>query len=97
MLGLVKVRYHKYPHLIHELAIRHVRYNRTVAFLEKERERGNVFVIRPKQKSGVGRLEKNRGKLEALYQEGYQDAADCYEDMIAYLEGGNREREENND
>ena len=36
MLGMVKVRYHKYPYLIHDMAIRHTRYNRTLDFLEKE-------------------------------------------------------------
>ena len=86
MLGLAKIKYRKYPYLIHDLAIRHERYNRTLDFLEKEQARGNVFVIRPKKPSKVGRIEKNREKLEALYQEGYEDAKACCEDMIAYLE-----------
>ncbi len=86
MLGLSKVRYHKYPYLIHDLAIRHTRYNRTLDFLEKEQARGNVFVIRPKYPSKVGRLEKSRERLEELYRQGYEDAKACYEDMIAYLE-----------
>lgn len=58
MLGMVKVRYHKYPYLIHDMAIRHTRYNRTLDFLEKEEKRGNVFIIRPQQKSAVGRVER---------------------------------------
>lgn len=86
MLGLSKVRYHKYPHLVHDLAIRHTRYNRTLDFLEKEQARENVFVIRPKYPSGVGRLEKSKEKLEVLYKQGYEDAKECYEDMLAYLE-----------
>lgn len=86
MLGLCKVRYHKYPHLIHDLAIRHTRYNRTLDFLEKEQARGNVFVIRPKYPSKVGRLEKSRERLEELYNQGYEEAKECYDDMIAYLE-----------
>lgn len=86
MLGAVKVRYHKYPYLIHDMAIRHTRYNRTVKFLEKEQARGNVFVIRPRQASKVGRLEKDEKRLTALYQEGYEDAKRCYDSMITYLE-----------
>ncbi|MBE5882524.1 MAG: patatin family protein [Lachnospiraceae bacterium] len=86
MLGLSKVRYHKFPHLIHDLAIRHTRYNRTLDFLEKEQARGNVFVIRPKTPSKVGRLEKSRERLEELYQQGYEDAKACFDEMIAYLE-----------
>lgn len=86
MLGLSKIKYRKYPHLIHDLAIRHTRYNRTLDFLEKEHARGNVFVIRPKYPSKVGRLEKNRERLEELYKQGYEDAKACFDDMIAYLE-----------
>ncbi len=86
MLGMVKVRYHKYPYLIHDMAIRHTRYNRTLDFLEKEEKRGNVFIIRPQQKSPVGRVEKDKEKLVALYEEGYRDAEASYDAMRAYLE-----------
>ena len=86
MLGMVKVRYHKYPYLIHDMAIRHTRYNRTLDFLEKEERRGNVFIIRPQQKSAVGRVEKDKEKLVALYEEGYHDAEASYDAMRAYLE-----------
>ena len=86
MLGMVKVRYHKYPYLIHDMAIRHTRYNRTLDFLEKEEKRGNVFIIRPQQKSAVGRVEKDKEKLVALYEEGYHDAEASYDAMRAYLE-----------
>ena len=85
MLGFCKIKYRKYPHLIHDLSIRHTRYNRTLDFLEKEKARGNVFVIRPKHPSDVGRVEKSREKVGRLYRQGYEDAKACYEDMIAYL------------
>ena len=34
----------------------------------------------------VGRIEKDKDKLIALYEEGYQEAENCYEDLLAYLE-----------
>ena len=86
MLGMVKVRYLIYSYLIHDMAIRHTRYNRTLDFLEKEEKRGNVFIIRPQQKSAVGRVEKDKEKLVALYEEGYHDAEASYDAMLAYLE-----------
>ena len=49
-------------------------------------ENGQAFVIRPKKPSGVGRIEKDVKKLRALYEEGYQDARDCFEQMMNYLE-----------
>lgn len=86
LLGLVKMRYHKYPHVIHDMAIRHTRYNRTMDFLEKEEKRGNIFVIRPQRKSAVGRIERDPVKLFALHREGYEDAKRLFDDMMAYLE-----------
>ena len=53
---------------------------------EKEEKRGNVFIIRPQQKSAVGRVEKDKEKLVALYEEGYHDAEASYDAMRAYLE-----------
>lgn len=45
-----------------------------------------MFVIRPKQVSGVGRIEKDKDKMIALYEEGYHDAENCYLDLLEYLE-----------
>ena len=65
---------------------RHVAYNETMEFLHKQQENGQAFVIRPKNPSGVGRLEKDPKKIEALYMEGYSDAESCFEQMLQYLE-----------
>ena len=43
-------------------------------------------MIQPKNPSDVGRLEKDPTKIDALYKEGYRDAAECFEQMIQYLE-----------
>ena len=68
------------------MANRHIRYNDTLAFLEKEEEEGRVFLIRPKEKVNVGRVEKNRSKLEALYQIGLEDGRNSIAAMKEYLE-----------
>jgi predicted patatin/cPLA2 family phospholipase len=47
---------------------RHLAYNATLDFIEEQVKLGNTFVIRPKTKSDVGRIEKDRQKLEALYK-----------------------------
>ena len=57
-----------------------------VAFLEKEHERGNIFLIRPSRDTGVKRVEKDEDKLMELYNLGLEDAAACFEDMKRYLE-----------
>ena len=86
MMAGAKVLYRKYPYMLHDLAVRHTRYNRIVAFLEKEHARGNLFLIRPSVDIGVGRVEKDVEKITELYEQGYHEAENCYEDMMRYLE-----------
>ena len=85
-LALIKARYLKYPEVYKLMAERHIHYNDTLKYIERQQENGQAFVIRPREKSNVGRIEKDKEKLLALYKDGYRDAADCYEELLAYLE-----------
>ena len=85
-LGLVKVRYARYPKVYELMASRHTNYREQLEYIERQQELGNVFVIRPKVASAVSRVEKDAEKLRALYQQGYDEAADCYEELIKFLE-----------
>lgn len=84
--GLVKLRYRKYPKVYELMRDRHLAYNKTLDFIKEQEKVGNTFVIRPKKKSDVSRIEKDRVKLKALYEEGYRDAKACYEELVAFLE-----------
>lgn len=84
-LGLVRARYRKYPKVYQLMAQRHVNYNEQLAYIERQQKEGRAFVIRPKAASDVGRIEKNPEKLRALYQQGFDDAAGCYEELMRYL------------
>lgn len=86
MLSLVKFRYRKYPKVYELMKNRHITYNKTLDFMEKQIQLGNTFLIQPKHKSEVGRIEKDQTKLRALYDEGYQDALECYEELLRFLE-----------
>jgi len=87
-LIMIKARYARYPKVYECMRERHIAYNGTVQYIEELKEQGRVFVIRPKHKSNVGRVEKDRTKLDALYEEGYKDAENCYIDLLEYLEEG---------
>ena len=86
MTSLIKLRYRKYPKVYELMKNRHIAYNETLDFIEEQVKRGNAFLIQPKKKSDVGRIEKDRVKLQALYEEGYQEAAESYEDLLKFLE-----------
>lgn len=85
-LALIRIRYKKYPKMYELIASRHTHYNETLQFLDEEERAGRAFVIRAKKPSDVGRIEKDREKLEALYQIGYDDAKECYERLMKFLQ-----------
>lgn len=85
LIPFMKIKYKKYPNLINSMANRYIVYNQTLDFIEELEKSQDVFVIRPKNPVKIGRTEKNKEKLEALYNEGYNDAKDCYEELIKYL------------
>ncbi len=92
-LPLVKMRYLAFPKVYELMQERHLMYNATLKYIEEQQASGGAFVIRPKKASGVGRMERDLQKLEALYLEGYQDAEACFEEMLNYLESGNVQEE----
>lgn len=86
-LALLKARYLRYPKVYELMRGRHLSYNATVQYIEEKQSKGELFVIRPKQKSEVHRIEKDKEKMTALYEEGYRDAQECYGELMEYLCG----------
>lgn len=86
MASLVKLRYRKYPKVYELMKNRHNSYNETLDFIADEVRKGTAFLIQPRKSSNVGRIEKDQSKLKALYEEGYAQAKECYEDLIKFLE-----------
>ena len=85
-LGLIRLKYGKYPKVYELMKDRHIRYNRLLRYIEDQQKNDRAFVIRPKHKSDVGRVEKDKEKLKNLYLEGYEDAKECFEELQNYLE-----------
>lgn len=63
--------YKKYPRLRVALSRRVAAYNEQLKLVERLERLGKVVCIRPQRPMEVGRMEKDIGKLERLYQEGF--------------------------
>lgn len=63
--------YKKYPRLRVALSRRVAAYNEQLELVERLKELGKVVCIRPQRPMEVGRMEKDIGRLERLYQEGF--------------------------
>lgn len=85
-LGLVKLRYFRYPKVAQLMGQRHIDYNEQLAYIERLQENGQAFVIRPKSAGNVGRVEKDAEKLRELYRQGYEDTAECFDRLMEFLE-----------
>ncbi|MBR6344482.1 MAG: patatin family protein, partial [Lachnospiraceae bacterium] len=85
-MGLIKFIYRNYPGLVDDMKKRHIRYNRTLEYIEQLEADGKVFVFRPESIIKIDRIEKDVKKLKVLYLQGYHDAAINYKLMKEYLE-----------
>lgn len=85
MRNMIRFRYAKFPRVYKLVCDRYVRYNDTLRFLDEEERAGRAFVIRPQEPNDIGRIEKDRKKLEALYQLGLKDAKKCYDRLMEFI------------
>ena len=67
--------YRKYPKIKETISGRNAMYNKQMELVEGMERDGRVHVLRPVKPVEVGRIERNTDKLLALYQEGYDLAA----------------------
>jgi len=82
---LARFRYPRYRGLYRSLKSRHLRYNATLEYIDQLEEKGRVFVIRPRFPLAARRIERNKDKLYAVYDQGYADARASYKTLWSYL------------
>ena len=73
-MGLFRISLRKYPKMIEALENRHNMYNETTKYIEEKEERGEIFVIRPKEILPVKRTSRDPEKLKAVYEAGREEA-----------------------
>lgn len=83
--GLLIFALRKYPAIAKGMAVRHEIYNRQIKKIEEKEQKGEVFVIRPKEPLGVGKSEKDPEKLEKAYQAGRKEAEKALLQIRAFL------------
>lgn len=83
--NIIKRKYRKYPKLIDAIESRHLNYNKSLDLVKELSEDGNALVIRPKKPVKVSQVEKDKTKLITLYNDGYNDAKEAYEDILNFI------------
>ncbi|MCL2339321.1 MAG: patatin family protein [Actinomycetia bacterium] len=84
-LRLAQLVYYRYPQFVKALARRHLIYNAAYQQTRQMAADGQIFLFQPSGDHPVSHMEKDRGKLLALYQEGYTQAASRLPELQRYL------------
>lgn len=85
LAGFAKRKYPGHKGIFKALKERHTRYNEIIDFIEQLSAGNEAFIIRPEVMLTVGRIETNKSKLYALYDQGYKDASENYTSLCEYL------------
>ncbi len=85
-IPFAKVVYHKYPKFAKVLKYRNPFYTEQCEYVDKLEEENKVFVIRPSKDLKVGTLERNKEKLQEMYDLGIEDCKQKLESVKEYLE-----------
>ena len=83
---LLKQMYKKYPKVLEAIETRHVKYNDTLDLIERLEKEGRVLALYPEKAIPIGRTERNKDKLMAAYEAGYQQALKMKEQIIQFIE-----------
>ncbi|WP_028235289.1 patatin-like phospholipase family protein [Pseudobutyrivibrio sp. MD2005] len=70
LLWLIKLVLRKFPRMVDTMENRHIMYNSQKAYVKKQEEAGEIFVIRPTSSLNIGAIEKNPNELQRVYDLG---------------------------
>lgn len=75
----------KYPKLARVLKNRHIKYNEQLDFCKKLEDNRKAIIIRPTVSMEINRFERDKNKLKAIYQNGYDLIVKDKERILNYI------------
>ena len=85
MMGLIKLKYRKYPKLIQALKRRHEMYNATTRYIFEKEAKNELFVICPDEKLPISRIEHDPKILKQVYEMGRETGLRYLNEVKKYL------------
>ncbi len=85
VMGLMKLKYRKYPELCRAIENRHIKYNKCIENLEQLERNGKAYVIRPSDTHEIKRTEKKPDILLPFYEEGLSDTRKLMPEIKEYI------------
>ncbi len=84
--GLGRVLLARYPAVYAAMLRRPAAYNASLDLVARMERAGSAFVLRPVRPLLVGRMERDLGRLEALYQQGYDETLARMAELESWLQ-----------
>ncbi len=85
MKKVMKVMLRSYPAVYEQIVTRYERYNNEIAYIKRQEEIGNTFVIRPTESLNIGSICHDAKELERVYRLGVQVAREQMVDVKKFL------------
>ena len=82
---LYKLVYRKYPNLVNSLLNMATDYEKVLVKIKDLENKGKIFVVRPPEVLKIGRLEKNRDKIQKVYDIGLNTGLKELDNIVKYL------------
>ena len=82
---LYKLVYRKYPNLVNSLLNMATDYEKVLTKIKDLENKGKIFVVRPPEVLKIGRLEKNRDKIQKVYDTGLNTGLKELNNIVKYL------------
>ena len=82
---LYKLVYRKYPNLVNSLLNMATDYEKVLAKIKDLENKEKIFVVRPPEVLKIGRLEKNRDKIQKVYDTGLNTGLKELDNIVKYL------------
>ena len=83
--SLAKIKYRKYPEFIKTIENRYLMYNEELDRIENLEKENKIFVIRPSRKVDIKRIEKNKDRIQEMYDLGVNDTEKKINKLREYL------------
>lgn len=80
-----KIYKNKYPKLANVLKERYIKYNKQLDYCKELEDCGKALIIRPTISMDISRFERDKKKLKAIYQNGYDLIINDKERILNYI------------
>ncbi len=77
---------HRYPKLVHNLDVRHDKYNATMRAIRKLEEKGHALIIAPEEPLDITTYTKDPETLDRLYETAVHEYADYRQRLLDFCE-----------